>query len=139
MQHRLALSWLSRPALTLAVASGSLATSSVAWAQLTHNQQTQSVFVYTEGDGVDLYPSNNGPAVGGTWSKSDVRRSEVGDLGPFSAAVSVSGSAPGGNSGRASATIESVLAADAIVRFVFRMKSDGGPALTTAATGWSST
>ena len=31
------------------------------------------------------------------------------------------------------------VAADAIVRFVFRMKSDGGPALTTAATGWSST
>lgn len=104
-----------RGCLALAVASGSLATSSVAWAQLTHNQQTQSVFVYTEGDGVDLYPSNNGPAVGGTWSKSDVRRSEVGDLGPFSAAVSVSGSAPGGNSGRASATIDSVLAADAIV------------------------
>ena len=31
------------------------------------------------------------------------------------------------------------VAADAIVRFVFRMKREGGPALTTAATGWSST
>lgn len=104
-----------RGCLTLAVASGLLATSSVAWAQLTYNQQTQSVYVHTSGQGINLYPVNGGPALSGDWNQTEVRRSEAGDLGPFSAVLSVSGSAPGGNSGSASGTIHSQLGADAIV------------------------